>query len=340
MVLPETYIVSKFYQYAGYPKYNRISKVYYGCCPSCREGNSWGKKRRLYFVPKDNIIYCHNCGISLRPIKWIQQVSNLSYGEIMTEIKDYSEQDTQIKDTNLKKKDIEIPPLPRDSINLSDQQQLEYHRDNFVVQGALKLLNDRRLLASINKPKAFWLSLTDPVHKNRLIIPFEDLNGKIVHYQSRTIIEDKKKKLPKYLSKQNSDKTLFGIERVDSNNNYIFITEGPLDACFIKNGVAVAGITEGKGEIFTDKQKVQLQQYPLHKLIYVLDNQRVDAASKKKSNYLIKQGCSVFVWPEKLKKFKDINELCSYFMINEISNKFIIDNTHSGVKARVLLTAN
>lgn len=340
MVLSETYIVSKFYQYAGYPKYNRISKVYYGCCPSCREGSSWGKKRRLYYVPKDNNIYCHNCGINMRPIKWIQHVSNLTYGEIMTEIKDYNEDTVEIVDTKFKEKDVIIPPLPKDSINLSDQLQLEFYRDNYIVQHALKLLNDRRLSIAVNKPKAFWLSLTDPVHKNRLIIPFEDSTGKIVHYQSRTIIEDQKKKLPKYLSKQNSEKTLFGIERVNTDNPNLFVTEGPLDACFIKNGIAVAGITEGRGEIFTERQKKQLQEYPLHKLIYVLDNQRADRASKKKTNYLIKQGYSVFIWPEKLKKFKDLNEMCSYFALNEISNKFILENTFNGVKARMLLANN
>ena len=79
MLLSEDYIVSKFYQYAGYPKYNRLSKAYNGCCPTCREGSSWGKKRRLYFVTRKNLIFCHNCGISMRPAKWIQKVSNALY---------------------------------------------------------------------------------------------------------------------------------------------------------------------------------------------------------------------------------------------------------------------
>ena len=60
MVLPEAYIVQKFYQYAGQPKYNRLAKTYQGGCPVCREGKSWGKKRRLFFVVKDNISY-YNC---------------------------------------------------------------------------------------------------------------------------------------------------------------------------------------------------------------------------------------------------------------------------------------
>lgn len=339
MVLSESYIVSKFYQFAGFPKYNKISKVYYGSCPTCREGNSWGKKRRLYYVVKDSIIYCHNCGVSMKPAKWIQSVSGLSYSEILKEADSYSDTPL-IQDTDKRKKEITIPPLPKDSINLSDLQQLEYYKNNFVVQQCLKVINKRRLNTCINRPKAFWLSLTDPVHKNRLIIPFEDEQGKILHYQSRTILENNDNKFPKYLSKQNSEKTLFGIDRVSPDINTIFVTEGPLDACFIKNGIAVAGITEGKGETFTERQKEQLKLFPLHKIVYVLDNQNKDEASKKKTIYLIKQGYNVFVWPHALREFKDINEVCANFALDEISSNFILKNTFSGIKARILLTKN
>jgi len=62
MILPEAYIVQKFYQYAGRPKYNRLAKTYQGGCPICREGKSWGKKRRLFYVTTDNFLHCHNCG--------------------------------------------------------------------------------------------------------------------------------------------------------------------------------------------------------------------------------------------------------------------------------------
>ena len=130
MLLNENYIVSKFYQYAGYPKYNKLTKAYYGGCPVCREGKSWGKKRRLYYIVKKNLIFCHNCGLSVRPIKWIQQVSNMSYVEIMRENNqfiapeiEYSHniaEETQIKNTN--------HILPEDSINLSDTSQINFYK--------------------------------------------------------------------------------------------------------------------------------------------------------------------------------------------------------------------
>ena len=59
-VIPQEYIVEKFYQYAGYPKYKKLTNVYERGCPVCRERKSWNKKRRLYYIVKEDHIFCHN----------------------------------------------------------------------------------------------------------------------------------------------------------------------------------------------------------------------------------------------------------------------------------------
>jgi hypothetical protein len=234
--LNENYIVSKFYQFAGYPKYNRTTKSYFGGCPTCREGTSWGKKRRLYYIVKKNLIFCHNCGLSVRPIKWIQAVSNSSYVEIMRENNQFVSPEIEYKQELVEEYKPEVSAkdelLPEDSINLSDTIQINYHKNNKFVRGALDLLRKRNLEKAVNRPKTFWISLVDKVHKNRLVIPFYDVNDKIAHYQTRTIFEDSKSSMPKYLSKQNSEKTLFGINNIDIAKMHLFITEGPLDACY------------------------------------------------------------------------------------------------------------
>ena len=45
-IIPEGYVAEKFYQYAGYPKYKKLTNVYEAGCPICREGKSWGKKAK------------------------------------------------------------------------------------------------------------------------------------------------------------------------------------------------------------------------------------------------------------------------------------------------------
>jgi len=338
VLLNEDYIVTKFYQFAGFPRYNRLAKSYNGCCPTCREGKSWGKKRRLYYIPKKNIIFCHNCGLNLRPVKWIQQVAGMTYVEIMRENGTMAVREIDNKDVEFERPITEPDILPKDSINLFDISQINFYKNNPIVVNCLKIIKDRRLDTACNKPSALFVSLNDPVHKNRLTIPFYDLDEKIAHYQSRTVVQQKNKVYPKYLSKQQSEKSLFGINRVREDSKYIFVTEGPIDAFFIKNGVAVAGITESKGDPFTKRQKEQLSSFPLHEIIWVLDNQFVDSASKKKTTYLLNLGYRVFLWPEKFKKIKDINEFCIVKNIDCFSEEFILQNTVSGVKGRLLLS--
>ena len=338
MLLNEDYIVTKFYQYAGFPKYNRLSKSYNGCCPTCREGKSWGKKRRLYYIPKKNVVFCHNCGLSMRPIKWIQQVGSLTYVEIMQENGNMTVREITTENVEFEKPVQPSDILPKDSINLFDTSQTDFYKDNKIVQECLKLIKTRKLNTACNKPPSLYVSLNDPVHKDRLIIPFYDTDGKIIHYQTRTVVVTKNKTFPKYLSKQNSEKGLFGINQICESDKHIFITEGPIDAFFIKNAIAVAGITESKGDPFTKRQKEQLSNFPLHEAIWVLDNQHLDVASKKKTTYLLNLGYKVFLWPEKYKKIKDINDFCIEKNINCFSEEFILENTVTGVKGRLMLS--
>lgn len=340
MILPQEYVVQKFYQYAGYPKYKKSSNTYEGGCPICREGTSWLKKRRCYYLVDNNIICCHNCGWFSKPLKWIQEVASQAYEEIIKEVKTYDvlpNDVSQDEDVTITQKIIH--KLPLDCINLFDSYQVEYHNDNPVVQKALELIKNRKLDTAINKPNSLWLSLTDKIHKNRLIIPFYNEKNEIVFYQSRTIIKQTNDKLPKYLSKINGEKSLFNLDKIDPELDYIFIFEGPIDAFFVKNGTAVAGIQENSNNTFSSLQQSQINIFKLAKIIWVLDSQWQDSASKIKTKRLIDQGETVFIWPKKVGTlYKDFNDACIATNINEVSTKFILDNSYSGLKAKLLLS--
>lgn len=340
MILPQEYIVQKFYQYAGYPKFKKITNTYEAGCPICREGTSWLKKSRCYYIVDKNAICCHNCGWYGRPLKWIQEVSNLTYDEILKEIKNYDVIPTDItREEDIVETHKNIPKLPLDCINLFDPNQIEYHKGNNIVQKALEIIKNRKLDTAVNRPNSLWLSLTDKVHKNRLIIPFYSEKGEIVFYQSRTIINQPNIKLPKYLSKINGEKSLFNLDKIDTNCDHIFIFEGPIDAFFVQNSTAVAGIQENSNNTFSSLQQSQINNFKLSKTIWVLDSQWQDSASKTKTQRLIDAGETVFIWPEKIGKlYKDFNDACIAADINEISHKFIISNSHCGLKAKLLLS--
>jgi len=55
-----------------------------------------------------------------------------------------------------------------------------------------------------------------------------------------------------------------------------------------------------------------------------------------KSTALLKANQCVFVWPRDTgRRFKDINDMCIYFKLNEISNQYLLDNTYCGLKGLV-----
>jgi hypothetical protein len=323
--LPLEYIIQEFLCLAGYPKSDKFGNVYSGGCPSCREGRSWGVKRRLFFIPEHNRIHCKNCNRSWTPVQFIMEFASKSYDQIIRESKEYEyiPVDLLLKPEKVVKKESDI--LPKNSINLFDPQQIEYYKNKPIVQEALSLISSRKLDTAVNRCPNLYVSLDDFVHKNRLCIPFENETGKIVFYQTRSIKKDDPN--PKYLGKIGGEKTIFGINRISEDLDYIFKFEGPIDSMFVKNGVSVAGVT------ISEYQQHQLKKFPFHKQIWVLDNQRVDTTSMQRTLELIDSGERVFIWPKT--KMKDFNDLAVNSNINEIPTKFIIQNSFSGLQAKL-----
>lgn len=320
----EDFIVNKFYQFVGSPKKNRYADTYQGSCPMCREGSSWLRKQRFFFIPKKNLCFCHNCGYSANPLKWVADVSGITIKEVLEEMGN-NVVDISLEEEHKPKKVADT--LPKDCINLFDQSQVDFYKNNKIVNKAIDFIKNRKLLHAVNRPKALYLSLTDSVHKNRLIIPFFDDNDKIVYYQSRTILENEEMFKPRYISKIGADKSVFNINLVNSNSEYIFVFEGPINSCFMKNSVAVGGIQENSYQLFTNFQEEQMNKYPFHKRIWILDSQWKDRAAFNKTKKLLELKEKVFMWPKEIGKIcKDFNDITMKLDKNEISTDFVMKN--------------
>jgi hypothetical protein len=288
----------------------------------CREGSSWLKKKRFYFIPEKNLVFCHNCGYKKNPINWLTEVSNVTFSCLLKEAQEYSPNFTEFQ-VEVTPSKILVETLPKDCINLFDEAQIKYYDNNPIITNALEFLKKRKLLNAANNPKAFYISLNDKFHKNRIIIPFYDENGKIVHYQSRSLDENKDPR-PRYISKLNSEKTIFNIDKVDLSYDTIFIFEGPFNSCFVKNGVAVGGIQENSYQLYTSKQEQQINKFPFHKKVWVLDSHFKDTAASNKIKKLLHMKEAVFIWPKKIGElYKDFNDISISFDIDQISPDFI-----------------
>lgn len=316
MNIPETYVLNKFYAYAGDPEFKRHDNVYNAGCPICKEGNSWGSKKRLYYYPTSSTFYCFNCSRSWNALKWICEASDSSTDDVYSEIKDNTISfDVTKKISPYQKSKKELPNIPYDSINIFDSTQQKYYLKNKFFNTALEYSFNRRLNTAVNKSQFLYISFTDFYHKNRLCIPFQDRSNKIIFYQTRSLDNTN----PKYLGKVGYDKSLFGVDRIDSNLEYIFIFEGPIDSMFVKNGVSAAGLT------LNPLQRNQLNEFPFHKKIWVLDNPLFDKTAKEKTIELCNKGEHVFMWKSDM-KFKDFNDFAVNEKIDEIDYKLILES--------------
>lgn len=338
MVIPVDYIAQKFKQYSGGVVFHKRLQNYQGSCSICREGNSWLKKKRSYYLIDEGVICCHNCGWYSSAINWIKEVTKMSYAEIVKDSQSYDLLPDVFYKDNTDKQRKNTPTLPEDSINLLDPIQCDNYKKNSIVEHTLQYISQRRLNTAINQPKSLWLSLTDLVHKNRLIIPFYGVDGKILTYQSRSLFAADEIEKPKYLSKVGGERALFGINQIDNTLNNIYIFEGPLNAFFCKNGTAVAGIQEKSDITLSPLQRKQINNYPLHKHIWVLDSQWVDNASLLKTDRLIDVGERVFIWPKTLGvTFKDFNDICIAKKLDSVPLKLVDDNIFTGLVAKMKL---
>ena len=335
--VPDQYIANILYENIYKISYNKFNKTYNGCCPFCREGKSWGVKKRFYYIPKTQSTYCHNCGYSKGAINFIVDLTNKPLHFVINDIKNHDGEIVEVKQEEVKK--VNDKSLPQDCINLSDESQVSYYKDNSIVKLALDLINERKLTNAINKPRTFYLSLTDKVHKNRLILPFYNENDDIIFYQSRGLTKKDLYERPKYLSKVGAERSLYGVHNINHNLDNVFIFEGPIDSYFCENGIATCGITENSDKMFTSLQKEQLNKLNLLEKVFVLDSQWLDKASLSKSLILADNNEKIFIWPKELgKKFKDFNDICVAGDKDKIKPEFILKNTHSGLKAKLLLT--
>lgn len=323
MNLSQELILEIFYTYCKRPSHKRFQNVFNAECPVCKEGKSSGRTKRLFYFPAKSYFYCHNCSKSWKPLEWIKEVSGLTTPEILKRNKEKGSNQifTIPKQT---KPPVIISSLPENCINLTDETQIKFFETNKIVQQALNYCNRRRLFTAINRCKTFYLSLEDKIHKNRLVIPFFDQNGKIVCYQTRALLEDQ---TPKYLTKY-GEKRVFGIDSVDENNsNFLFIFEGPIDSMFVKNGIAIAALSP------TESQLEDINSLFGYEHIYVFDNDKNNQQTKKKIEKHIKNGKRVFIWPSEFQQYKDINEICCKLNIDEFPWQFIVKHSASGSEA-------
>lgn len=331
--LPENYVARHLRIY-GFDTTVNNRGVYNCGCPICKEGNSWGKAKRLFYFPTTDYLCCHNCGFDGNGIKFIAELTGRTYKDIVKEVR---EESTDIDTIIAEKKNIITPKplqvklqctLPYDVINLMADKDtlmkgLETLRDRATAMQAALYCIKRGLRGSVNEGPLFY-SEKDFLHKGRVIIPFNTYNGKLQFFQSRCIDGSE----PRYISSTGFSKSIYGLERISLEKDYVFIQEGPFNTFFLKNSIAIGGINPSKSEIFSSDQLREIAFIPKNKIIFILDNPALDKTAKDKQALLTKFGYHYFNWnPElEISKFKDLNDYCMEKQIPGITEDLIVGN--------------
>lgn len=155
----------------------------------------------------------------------------------------------------------------------------------------------------------------------RIVIPFFSKHKKIFAVQGRSIDNAD----PKYITfkmDKGADK-IFGLDRVDFSKP-IYVVEGPLDALFLDNAVAVGGAL---GEL-----KNLMKYTTKENIIVVPDNDKRNKQTDKFILNAIQEGFKVVIWP-KVTPFKDINEGIEKGLTTEDIFSIIKESTYAGLLA-------
>ena len=290
MELPTEYLENKFYELV--PRPLKTSTGMQGECPYCREGKSRNRKRRFFYYKNKGFLICFNCGVSKNGVDFLKEIGGMDFRLIQKDLVDMGCSDS----------------LYKKHINLNDYKKKSKEDKNWSLTWIDAKQNktcwyyiiERKLNVAINRPKRFYY---DTIEK-RLVIPSFDGN-KIETFQTRRLLDDDS---PKYLTPTGLPR-IWGIHQLNLSIPYIFVFEGPIDAMFVQNGIAVMGAKTTNEQI----NKIKLSGL---EPIFILDNDNnpdVEEIRKK----LIRKKLNVWNWPKTI-KYKDINEWAVDKNVNEI----------------------
>lgn len=308
------------------------SNLFNFSCPLCGDSKRNKRKARGYlFQRKGGLFYrCHNCGASTTLGKFISQVDSALGEEYKLE---------KFRQNSHKNNPVEKPP-----VSVQQQELSKKVEDNYIgLKSVHTLPNDhiawhfceKRLIPYDARKELYfaprfkqWVTsksdnprYQDFVDDPRLVIPFYDVNGRLIACQGRSLM----KSSIRYLTVKIVEDApkVYGLERWRPQER-TYVVEGPLDSLFLDNCLAVAG---------ADLTEYSLLNKKLTTLVF--DNEPRNPITVKKISTAIDRGWTVFIPPEHFSG-KDINEA---ILAGHRGIQSIIDsNSHDGPVASLKLS--
>ena len=269
-------------------------------CPYCGDSQKRKNKARGYlFKIKNDFVYkCHNCGVGRTLSNFLRDQDTLLHDQYIME---------KFKDGKFTGKHSTVPK-PKFNFKTPDfvktDTGLEKISDLNIFHEARKYLEQRgikdldyfyycpKFKEWTNKQKKTFDTLRQD--HPRIIIPFKDKEGNLFGYQGRSLARNAKLRYITIMLDEEQPK-IFGLDRIDTNKS-IYITEGPFDATFIKNSVAMAG------------SDIDIRSFNWSDYIWIFDNEPRNREIVNRISKVIDRGDKVVIWPNNIQQ-KDINDM-------------------------------
>ena len=302
-------------------------------CPYCGDSQKNKFKARGYLFNKKGSYhyYCHNCGASKNFEMFLRdQASELH--------KQYSLEKLQEVGGLKNSKEIDITPAvqstsfpeykrsgsPLRKLKKISQLEWDHPAKQYILQRKIPNPYHTKLYYAPAFYK--WTNTLIPgkfkenqKDEPRLIIPFIDKNNKFFGYQGRSFKNSSLRYITIMLDE--SKPKCFGLETLKYGKT-VYVTEGPLDSCFIDNCVAMAG-SDISADLGDD-------------VVMVYDNEPRSVEIVKKIEKAIAKQQKVVVWPSTL-NYKDINDMVMGGLTKADVQLMIHQNTYSGLQANMAL---
>ena len=250
------------------------------------------------FKIKNNFTYkCHNCGIGKSLANFLKDQDTHLYDQYIME--KFKEGKTgkgtatpspkfKFAEPKFVKRDTDLEKIS--SLNNSHPARV------YLEQRGIKDLDYfyycPKFKEWTNKQKKTFDTLRQD--SPRIIIPFKDKEGNLFGYQGRSLAPKAKIRYITIMLDEDKPK-IFGQDRVKTNEP-IYIVEGPFDATFIKNSVAMAG------------SDADIRSFDWSDHIWVFDNEPRNREIVARISKAISRGDKVVIWPKNIQQ-KDINDM-------------------------------
>jgi hypothetical protein len=149
----------------------------------------------------------------------------------------------------------------------------------------------------------------------RIIIPFRDKEGNLFGYQGRSLAPKAKLRYITIMLDEEQPK-IFGLDRVKEDKP-VYIVEGPFDATFLENSVAMAG------------SDADVRTFGWSNYIWIFDNEPRNREIVARISKVIDRGDKVVIWPKKIQQ-KDINDMV---LAGHNVQDVVDSNVYSGLEA-------